>query len=61
MYFRKKLITSVEALLCPEDQLFFGSGIEALNDEDPSDVMGMGMQEENQDEQEEEVVCSPCR
>ena len=48
-----EMVASVEALLCPEDQLLFGSGSKALEDEAPSEVLGM--QEEDNDEAEEEV------
>ena len=47
------MLTSVEALLCQEDQLLFGSGSKTLKDEVPSEVLGM--HEENLDDEEEEV------
>ena len=46
-----EMLASVEALLCQDDQLLFGSGSVTLNDEIPREVLGM---------QEEEILMTKC-
>ena len=53
-----EMLASVEALLCQDDQLLFGSGSVTLNDDIPREVLGM--QEENQEEEEEEIWMTKC-